>query len=93
MNKTKLTEAQITAIENVEKDARLQKIESNSVIDHILNMSDMVSENNVKDGMKTPIPIKQPRKDWDKEFKRMHKNAEDVLLIDDTVNDESEDWV
>ena len=33
-------------------------------------------------------PKNTPRKDWDKAFKKMHKNKEDDLLIDDVFEDE-----
>lgn len=36
-------------------------------------------------------PIDRPRKGWDKAFKKMHKNGDDQLLIDDVFGDESFD--
>ena len=33
-------------------------------------------------------PKNTPRKGWDKAFKKMHKNKEDDLLIDDVFEDE-----
>tara|TARA_Y100000815_G_C12989119_1_gene367257 strand:- start:139 stop:384 length:246 start_codon:yes stop_codon:yes gene_type:complete len=38
-------------------------------------------------------PIDNPRKDWDKAFKKMHQNNDDKLLIDDVLEDENlEEW-
>ncbi|MDQ6763778.1 MAG: AbrB/MazE/SpoVT family DNA-binding domain-containing protein [Bacteroidota bacterium] len=38
-------------------------------------------------------PKSTPRKDWEKSFKKMHKNADDNLLIDDIFQDENfEEW-
>jgi antitoxin MazE len=35
----------------------------------------------------------EPRKGWDKAFKKMHANGDDQLLIDDIFEDESfEEW-
>ena len=35
--------------------------------------------------------VKEPRADWNKSFQNMHKNSEDVLLIDDG-NTFDKDW-
>jgi antitoxin MazE len=38
-------------------------------------------------------PISVPRKGWEKSFKQMHKNGDDILLIDDIFEDETfEEW-
>ncbi|WP_167597387.1 AbrB/MazE/SpoVT family DNA-binding domain-containing protein [Leeuwenhoekiella sp. ZYFB001] len=38
-------------------------------------------------------PIKTPRKDWDKEFKKMSENGDDKLLMNDVFDDENlEEW-
>lgn len=38
-------------------------------------------------------PKTEPRKDWDKAFKKMHENGDDQLLMDDVFEDESfEEW-
>jgi antitoxin MazE len=38
-------------------------------------------------------PIAEPRKNWEKSFKKMHDNGDDELLIDDVFNDENfEEW-
>lgn len=34
-------------------------------------------------------PKAKPRKGWEKSFKKMHKNGEDKLLIDDVFADET----
>ena len=34
-------------------------------------------------------PITQPRQGWAEAFKRMHKNGDDELLIDDIFEDEN----
>ncbi len=38
-------------------------------------------------------PKTEPRKDWDKAFKKMHENGDDQLLTDDVFEDENfEEW-
>lgn len=38
-------------------------------------------------------PVEQPRKGWDKAFRKMHENGDDQLLLDDVFGDESfEEW-
>lgn len=38
-------------------------------------------------------PKTEPRKNWDKAFKKMHKNGDDQLLMDDVFEDENfEEW-
>ncbi len=38
-------------------------------------------------------PKQEPRKGWDKAFKKMHKNGDDKLLINDVFQDENfEEW-
>ncbi len=38
-------------------------------------------------------PVAEPRKGWDLQFKKMHANRDDELLIDDVFDDENmEDW-
>ncbi|MFO7719975.1 MAG: AbrB/MazE/SpoVT family DNA-binding domain-containing protein [Gillisia sp.] len=38
-------------------------------------------------------PIKEPRKDWEEQFKKMAENGDDRLLIDDVFEDENfEEW-
>lgn len=38
-------------------------------------------------------PKAEPRKNWENAFRKMHKNGDDKLLIDDVFNDESfEEW-
>ena len=35
----------------------------------------------------------EPRKDWDVAFKKMHKNGDDQMLIDDVFEDENlDEW-
>ena len=34
-------------------------------------------------------PKTTPRKDWEKSFKKMHKNGDDKLLIDEIFTDEN----
>ena len=34
-------------------------------------------------------PKQEPRKNWEKAFKKMHENGDDKLLIDDVFEDES----
>ncbi|MEM9857595.1 MAG: AbrB/MazE/SpoVT family DNA-binding domain-containing protein [Bacteroidota bacterium] len=38
-------------------------------------------------------PVDSPRKDWEKEFKKMSEDEDDKLLIGDVFNDENhEEW-
>ena len=38
-------------------------------------------------------PILSPRKNWEKEFKKMNENGEDKLLMNDIFEDENlEEW-
>lgn len=38
-------------------------------------------------------PIDSPRKNWDREFKKMGENGDDKLLINDVFEDENlEEW-
>ncbi|MGL2993360.1 AbrB/MazE/SpoVT family DNA-binding domain-containing protein [Flavobacterium sp. TSSA_36] len=38
-------------------------------------------------------PKSEPRKGWEKSFKKMHENGEDKLLINDIFDDEKfEEW-
>ena len=38
-------------------------------------------------------PKAEPRKGWDKAFKKMHENGDDQLLMDDVFGDENfEEW-
>ena len=38
-------------------------------------------------------PKTEPRKNWDKAFKKMHENGDDQLLMDDVFEDENfEEW-
>ncbi len=38
-------------------------------------------------------PLSEPRKGWDKAFKKMHENGDDQLLMDDVFEDENfEEW-
>ena len=38
-------------------------------------------------------PVEQPRKGWDKAFRKMHENGDDQLLMDDVFGDESfDEW-
>ncbi|WP_031445648.1 AbrB/MazE/SpoVT family DNA-binding domain-containing protein [Arenibacter algicola] len=39
-------------------------------------------------------PITIPRKNWDKEFKKMNDNGDDKLLMNDVFEDENlEEWI
>ena len=39
-------------------------------------------------------PKSEPRKDWEKAFKKMHENGEDQLLINDVFEEENlEEWI
>lgn len=39
-------------------------------------------------------PVASPRKNWEEEFKRMHENGDDELLMNDAFEDENlEEWI
>jgi len=39
-------------------------------------------------------PITSPRKNWEKEFKKMNENGDDKLLMNDVFEDENlEEWI
>lgn len=39
-------------------------------------------------------PISSPRKNWEKEFKKMSENGDDKLLMNDVFEDENlEEWI
>lgn len=39
-------------------------------------------------------PIASPRKNWEKEFKKMNESGDDRLLMNDVFNDENlEEWI
>ncbi len=39
-------------------------------------------------------PINSPRKNWEKEFKKMSENGDDKLLMNDVFDEESlEEWI
>lgn len=38
-------------------------------------------------------PVEQPRKGWDKAFRKMHENGDDQLLLDDVFGEERfDEW-
>lgn len=37
-------------------------------------------------------PVKEPRSDWDKVFKEMHKNKDDNLIVDEDLDCEGWEW-
>ncbi|MCG2462874.1 AbrB/MazE/SpoVT family DNA-binding domain-containing protein [Flavobacteriaceae bacterium F89] len=38
-------------------------------------------------------PVDKPRKDWEKAFQEMHRNQDDILLVNDVFEDENlEEW-
>ena len=38
-------------------------------------------------------PVSQPRKNWEKAFRKMNENGDDRILIDDVFEDENmEEW-
>jgi antitoxin MazE len=39
-------------------------------------------------------PVSTPRKNWEKEFKKMHENGDDQLLFNDIFDNENlEEWI
>ena len=60
----------------------LEKYNINEKIELILEKEHMILK-----------PKAEPRKDWDKAFKKMHDNGDDALLIDDVFEDENfDEW-
>ena len=55
------------------------------------NIADKI-ELEVQDGKIIIKPIESPRKNWDNEFKKMHYNGEDKLIIDDSFDLDTEEW-
>ncbi|MDH5605111.1 MAG: AbrB/MazE/SpoVT family DNA-binding domain-containing protein [Cyclobacteriaceae bacterium] len=62
---------------------------------------DILTRYNIKDKVELFLekdyiivrPKTEPRKNWDKAFKKMHENKEDQLLMDDVFDDENfEEW-
>lgn len=46
----------------------------------------------VKDGKLIICAADKPRKNWDEKFREMHRSGHDILLIDENVGIETEDW-
>ena len=47
----------------------------------------------IKGGSIVIKPVKEePRKDWELDFKRMHENKDDQLIIDDNIDLDAENW-
>lgn len=62
---------------------------------------DILKRYNIKDKVELILekgyiilkPKDQPRKDWDKSFKKMRENDDDQLLMNDVFDDETfEEW-
>ena len=69
------------------KGIRLSKtiLEKYSIIDKV--------ELTLEKGYIILKPKSDPRKGWDKAFKKMHENGDDRLLMDDVFEDEKfEEW-
>jgi antitoxin MazE len=56
---------------------------------HIENKVDMEIEDD-KIILK-PI-VRNPRRNWAEKFKQMHKNKDDELIIDDSIDVDMDDW-
>ncbi len=54
---------------------------------HITDKVEMILEK----GQIILRPLSEPRKNWDKAFKKMHEEGEDQLLFDDVFEDENFD--
>ena len=64
---------------------------SKSILDRY-NIKDKV-ELILEKGQIVLKPVEDPRRGWDKAFKKMHENGDDQLLLDDVFDDESfEEW-
>jgi antitoxin MazE len=56
---------------------------------HITDRVEMILEK----GQIILRPISEPRKGWDKAFRKMHQEGEDELLFDDVFEDETfDEW-
>lgn len=56
---------------------------------HITDKVEMILEK----GQIVLRPISEPRKGWDKAFKKMHEEGEDELLFNDVFDDENfDEW-
>ncbi len=56
---------------------------------HITNKVELILEK----GQIILRPISEPRKGWDKAFKKMHDEGEDQLLFNDVFDDENfDEW-
>ena len=62
---------------------------------------DILARYNIKDKVELVLekgyiilkPKSQPRKNWERAFKKMHENNDDQLLMDDVFDDENfEEW-
>ncbi len=60
----------------------------------ILKECNITSQVNIEvsDGKIIMYPVKQPRSGWEKAFRKMHAEGEDVQIITEAVSDETEDW-
>ncbi len=61
----------------------------------------LIEKYNIKDKVELVLekgyiilkPVSTPRKNWEKEFKKMHENGEDQLLFNDIFDNENlEEW-
>jgi antitoxin MazE len=46
----------------------------------------------VQEGKIIITPVKSTRAGWNKKFKQMHEDQDDILLVDEKVDIELEDW-
>ncbi len=57
---------------------------------HIDNKVDMVINENKNEIILRPV--KNIREGWEEQFKKMNENNDDVLVIDDTIDLNNDDW-
>lgn len=62
-----------------------------SIIDQ-LNISDKLEMEIIEEKIILKPIEKSPRLGWEKQYKEMHLNADDQLLIDDDIENENFQW-
>lgn len=58
---------------------------------HIDSKVDMIINENKNELILRPV--KNIREGWEEQFKKMNENNDDVLLIDDTIDLNNDNWV
>jgi antitoxin MazE len=56
------------------------------------NIGDEVELEILEEGIMLKPPARKPRQGWNERFKKLHDNADDVLLIPDNIENQSFNW-